>query len=140
MPASLFWTLDVMEGALTFSQDSLSPAGHQVPYTLVGGVPVIRIEADGCQADAFIETGAWLSYMPVADAARHDPVDSCDDFVLLPEPTRFRTDLYQRTIQLGGVEVTSEFGVLPPHVSLPVERAECVDSRCADPRSAAVLL
>ena len=68
---------------------------------------------------AFLDTGAWLSYMPASAAAGMSPVNQQRDFIVFPEPMRFTTDVFERTIRLGELDITSEFAVLPTTVPVP---------------------
>jgi hypothetical protein len=111
----LSWSLDVAAGALWISKEPLANPGEALPVRMSEGVPVIDIRVDGRRAEAFLETGAWLSYMPAGEVSGLESIDTRSDFVLLPEPIRFRTPIYRRTIRLGASDVTSEFGVLPAH-------------------------
>ena len=112
----LFWTLDVPNGMLFVSSEPMRQPGERVSYQSIGGIPVIRFADEAGTARAFLDTGAWLSYMPVGDVAGREPGGTREDFVLLPTPMRFGTNLYRRTISLAGEEMTSEFGVLPREV------------------------
>jgi Ca-activated chloride channel family protein len=111
-----FWTLDVRAGILTMSSSKLEAQGVQVLCGSIAGVPTLPIQADGRDAEAFLDTGAWLSYMPAPEAAGAERTGLQRDFIVFPAPMEFTTDVYERTIRVANTNVTSEFAVLPATV------------------------
>jgi hypothetical protein len=114
-----FWTLDMGRGVMTLSTERLDPLGSAVPFNTFGGVPLVPVRVEGRSEDAFVDTGAWLSYMPASEAAGASPVDTRHDFIVSPAPMHFTTAVYEKTLTLAGAELTGQFGVLPSEVPLP---------------------
>jgi len=114
-----FWKLDVPAGVMTLALSDLKATGVHVACGSIAGVPTVQIQVNGHTADAFLDTGAWLSYMPASAAAGMSPVNQQRDFIVFPEPMRFTTDVFERTIRLGELDITSEFAVLPTTVAVP---------------------
>jgi hypothetical protein len=114
-----FWTLDMPRGVMTLSTARLDTSGSEVPFNTLGGVPLVPVRIEGRTAEAFVDTGAWLSYMPASDAAGTSPVDTRRDFIVSPAPMHFTTDVYERTVAVADFELTGQFGVLPTEVPLP---------------------
>ena len=47
--------------------------------------------------------------MPASEAAGMSPADQRRDFIVLPEPMVFTTDVFEREIRVGERNVTNEF-------------------------------
>ena len=120
-----FWTLDVPAGVMTISTHVLETRGAQVGCGSIAGVPTLPIQVNGREAEALLNTGAWLSYMPASEAAGMSPANRRRDVIVLPEPMQFTTDVFERTIRLGNLDVTNEFAVLPAHVPVPQLARRC---------------
>jgi hypothetical protein len=86
--------------------------GTEIPLRSVFGVFLLPIVApDGKPAEAFLDSGAKLSYAPAEAVGAIAPVGTETDFY--PGFGEFEVAVYALTVTVGGRAVTARFGVLP---------------------------
>ena len=85
--------------------------GETLPLTSAAGVYQIELESPIGTAQAFLDTGAPVSYGPAAAVAGLTPVDRRTDFY--PMFGEFELDVYRLRVRVGSREFEGSFGVLP---------------------------
>jgi Ca-activated chloride channel family protein len=94
-------------------ESSTDPDATIVPLgRLPLGIPSVRLAHDDAPHEAVLDTGAPLSYAPASAVAGLTPVRRTTDF--FPMLGSFDVDVYRTTVQVGGVVLDLEVGVLPP--------------------------
>lgn len=103
---------------ITLESRGTSPGGERVPMRMFLNVPVVPFEMRGRTHQAFLDTGAKVSFLDPELLAGLEPAGVLDDF--LPTLGPFRTDLYKVTLGFGGMEFNLTAGKLPEQIRTAV--------------------
>lgn len=103
--------LDWDRGIATFARTGLRLDGRSVSVSKTSGVPFVEAVCNHHAGDGFIGTGSRLSYTHPRFVRGLHPVAMAEDFY--PGFGPFWTPVYRLRIELGGLEIESEFGLLP---------------------------
>ena len=74
-------------------------------------IPTIKITLNNKSINAFLDTGAKISYINKKYTQDLKSIDSIEDFY--PTIGSFRTDIYKMSITFNSSEISLTFGVLP---------------------------
>jgi hypothetical protein len=75
------------------------------------GIPVVDLEINGAPRKFFVDTGASVSYIKEELVAGKESLGEKEDFY--PIFGTFKTESYEITASLGGMEFNSEMCILP---------------------------
>ena len=96
---------------VTFGATPHEGTGAELALDLRYSVPGVAIRHEGVTVDAFLDTGAPVSYATPGAVTGREPDSSETDFYPLVGP--FTTPLYRLHVSVGGRPFTGRFGVLP---------------------------
>jgi hypothetical protein len=111
-------TLDFRGMEMIVEPRGFSDGGVRVPMRTFLNVPVVPFEMRGGVYQAFLDTGAKVSFFDPVLFAGLEPVGVLDDF--FPTMGPFRTDLYRVTLSFGGVAFNLTAGKLPEQIRTAV--------------------
>ncbi|HXV90170.1 MAG TPA: hypothetical protein VD707_02315 [Gemmatimonadales bacterium] len=100
---------------VTFGAKSNERGGVKLALELRYAVPEVTIRHGEAAAEAFLDTGAPVSYAAPGAVQGRRPDSSETDFYPLVGP--FTTPLYQLDVSVGGRSFSGRFGVLPAQLA-----------------------
>jgi len=103
--------IDTDTKVVSFGPCPTEPQDVQVRLTATKGIPTAPVVLDGQELRMFVDTGAKLSYLH-SENARQYPAE-CQEQDFYPGFGKFKTDVRQVRVTLGGESIALKFGVLP---------------------------
>ncbi len=103
--------LDWDRGVATFARGGLPLSGRSLAVSKTSGVPFVEAVCGDEPGEGFIATGSRLSYTHPRFVRRLKPVAMAEDYY--PGFGPFWTPVYRLCVGMGGIEIESEFGLLP---------------------------
>ncbi len=106
-------------GQVIFSDGGLPLRGRTVSVSKTSGVPFVEAVCEGRRGHGFIGTGSRLSYAHPRFVARLRPVAGAEDYY--PGFGPFMTPVYRLRVEIAGLGIESEFGLLPESLAEAME-------------------
>lgn len=103
--------LDWDRGVATFARGGLPLSGKPLAVSKTSGVPFVQAACKGQAGEGFVATGSRLSYTDPRFVHGLQPVAMAEDYY--PGFGPFWTPVYRLRVEMGGIEIESEFGLLP---------------------------
>ncbi len=102
---------ELPRGRISFSEQPMLRGGQQFPLSEMMGVPSLTVDIGGRAQQAFLDTGAKLSYVARDLLQGLAPVGRAQDFY--PGLGSFETDVFEVAMSLGDLAFTLRCGALP---------------------------
>lgn len=113
--SNILRTLNVLIQAhqqrITFGFERPTFQSEKIPLSDFMGVPIANVMIGNTRCEAFIDTGARLSYVAKSFVASYSPCGVEKDFY--PGMGEFETQVYEVPFQIGSKQIMLRCGVLP---------------------------
>jgi len=110
--------MDCCNGTLTLSSDELPPTGQQLSVHHFMGIPIMTVQVGNQTQSMIFDTGAQLSYWQNNTLYQFQASGTVSDF--FPGIGEFETETYLVPTQIGSVDFTLRYGMLPELLGMTV--------------------